>query len=472
MLDSFLPRVRLLAWSSICGSVCAGLIALPLTASAVSDAPPTSIHLSLDATPGKLPQQQILDKLFALGASVWVKKGQNEVVQIKSSAEVAGQKVALIRVELPAQSPDEKPLGAADYAILDFLTELPELSLSGEQVSDAVLEKLRAFRLLGNLTLANVKLSLASHNLLLALPELHELHLIATDTNDLTLKTIVQCRKLKSLHLDTLPITDDGLASLTRLPLLEELELTNLEKLGSPGFGHLVDCHGLKSIYVTGFSILSGMVENLARCKNLETLSLPATELKDAEIAPLGALTKLHTLDLSGSGVSGTAFATWPVRSQLTSLNLDRTPGADDAICKNIEHAFPKLESLNVNLAASGFTPAGAAVLARLHSLHTLNLGGAGINDDVVAQLAHCDALNTLVIPAAQLSEKGVVALARIPHLNELSLNVPPVNDAALKAFARCKELKTLNLGKNAAQDTELKLHKVLPQLTFTQATE
>ncbi|WP_131989903.1 leucine-rich repeat domain-containing protein [Chthoniobacter flavus] len=448
------------------------MISLPLTASAVSDAPPPSIHLSLEATPGKLPQQQILDKLFALGASVWIKKGQDAVVQIKSSAEVAGQKVALVRVEFPAQYPDEKPLAADDYAILDFLTDLPELSLSGEQVSDAVLEKLRTFRLLGNLTLANLKLSPASHNLLLALPELHELHLIATDTNDQTLKTIVQCRKLKSLHLDTLPITDDGLAILTKLPLLEELELSNLEKLGSPGFAHLVDCHGLKSLYVSGFSILSGMVENIARCKNLETLSLLGTELKDAGIAPLSALTKLHSLDCSGSGVSGTAFAAWPVRSQLTSLNLDRTPGVDDAICKNIEHAFPKLEYLNVKLADSGFTPAGAGILARLHSLHTLNLGGAGINDEVVAQLARNDALNMLAIPMAQLSEKGVVALAKIPHLNELSLNVPPVTDAAVKAFARCKELKTLNIGKDAASDTELKLHKVLPQLMFTQATE
>lgn len=471
MLDSSLPRVRPLAWLSICG-ICAGWIATPLAASAVSDTPPPSISLSLDATPGKIPQQQILDKLFALGAGVWIKKGQDDPVQIKSAAEVAGQKITLSRVEFHAQRPDEKPLTADDYAILDLLTDVPELVLSGDQVSDAVLEKLRAFRTLGSLTLDNVKVSAAEHSLLPALPELHELHLIATGTDDQALKTIAQCRKLKTLHLDTLPVSDDGLALLAKFPVLEEVDLTNLEKLGSPGFAHLADIRGLKIVYVNGMTLLSGMVENLARCKNLESLSLPETTLKDADIASFSALTKLHALDVSGSGISGTAFASWPARLQMTWLNLDKTPGVDDAICKNIEHAFPKLEYLNVKLAASGFTPAGAGVLGRLHSLHILNLNGAGVTDEVVAQLTHNDGLNTLAIPAATLTEKGVASLAKIPHLNELSLDQPPLTDAALKAFAHCKELKTLNLGKDVPPDTELKLHKVLPQLTFHQPTE
>ena len=92
--------------------------------------------------------------------------------------------------------------------------------------------------------------------------------------------------------------------------------------------------------------------------------------------------------------------------------------------------------------------------------------------DEVIAQLAHNDAINTLAIPAAQLSEKGVASLARIPHLSELSLDAPPLTDAALKAFGHCKELKTMNLGKDIPPDTELKLHKVLPQVTFRQAAE
>jgi hypothetical protein len=157
---------------------------------------------------------------------------------------------------------------------------------------------------------------------------------------------------------------------------------------------------------------------------------------------------------------------------QLTLLNLEDAVGVDDAICKNIERAFPRIEELHVKLAGSGFTAAGAATLARVHSLHILALGGAGITDDVVAQLVRADGITTLAIPAAPLSEKGVAALAKLPHLAELSLDQPPLTDAALKAFGHCKELKTLHIGKDAPPETDAKLHKVLPQLAVQRAVE
>jgi len=228
----------------------------------------------------------------------------------------------------------------------------------------------------------------------------------------------------------------------------------------------------LKTFSASGFTVISGMVEGLAHCKNLETLSLPDTVLKDADIAELSALTKLHYLDLSRSSVAGTAFASWPARLQLTTLNLENAAGVDDAICKNIEHAFPKLEELTVKLAASGFTPAGAATLARSHSLRLLRLGGPGVTDEVVAQLARGDGLTTLGIPSAQLSEKGVAALSKIPHLGELSLDMPPLSDAAVKSFGRCKELKTFNIGLDALPDTEAKLRKALPELVIRRPEE
>ena len=214
------------------------------------------------------------------------------------------------------------------------------------------------------------------------------------------------------------------------------------------------------------------MLENLARCKNLENVTLPGTVLKDADIASLSALPKLRALNLESSSVTGAAFATWPLRMQMTSLNLDKAGGVDDAILKNIERAFPKLEELDVKLAPTGFTVAGASAIARLRTLHTLRLGGAGVTDEIAAQLAHCDGLTTLAIPAAQLSDKGVVALAKIPHLTELSIDVPPLTDAALKALARCKEMKTISIGKTAPPETEPKLRQVLPAIAVIRATE
>jgi internalin A len=454
------PSVWSNVWLAIRRSLRAGLLLLPMIALGAPQGP-------------KLPPQQIVEKLLALGAEVWVKKGTTaDMVQVKSAVETFGQKFTFARIEFHAERPDQTPFAAADYALLDSLTDLPELALYGEAVDDTVLEKLRPFHALVDLTVDGPKISKAEYALFPALPELHVLRLRTTGTTDEALKTIVQCRKLKTLELNTQPISDDGLASLSKLTTLEELNLATLEQVGSAGFAHLADCRALKTVYVSGLTVLSGMVENLAHCKNLENLGLPDTVLKDSDIAPLSGLMKLHYLDLSHSSVTGAAFASWPARQQFTTLNLENAGGVDDAICKNIERAFPKLEELTVKLAASGFTPVGAATLARSRSLHLLRLGGPGVTDEAVAQLVRCDGLTTLGIPGAQLSEKGVASLAKLPHLAELNLDVPPLTDAALKSFGRCKELKNLYVGSATPPEADPKLHKVLPDLVIHRPEE
>jgi hypothetical protein len=156
----------------------------------------------------------------------------------------------------------------------------------------------------------------------------------------------------------------------------------------------------------------------------------------------------------------------------MTALNLNEASGVDDAALKNIEHAFPKLLELDVKLAASGFSAAGALAVARLHGLQILRIGGEGVTDEVTAQIAHCEALTSLSIPLAKLTEPGVAALAKLPHLGELSIDDPPLTDAALKSFGRCKELKTINIGKDSLPEAGGKLLKVLPGVTVNRPEE
>jgi hypothetical protein len=434
--------------------------------------PPATTTTGVAQVSVKMTPQKILEKLLALNAAVWVKPGKGDPVQVKSATQLADQKFTFWRVELPPTKADQTPLVAADYVILDSLSDLTQLAMSGENVTDAVIEKLRPYRALQSLTIGDAKIGAASYNLFTTLPELRELYLGNTGTSDDALKTIMPCRKLKSLHLVAQPISDDALANLSKMPALEELELNQLDKLGSPGFAHLADCRTLKQIYVAGITLLSGMVENLGHCKSLEVITLPGSVLKDGDIAPLSALSKLRSLDLEGSGVTGTAFASWPMRLAMTGLNLTDAAGVDDAVLKNIEHAFPKVEELDVKLAASGFGPTGAAIFARLHSLQTLRIGGAGVTDEVASQLAHCDTLTLLAIPAAKLTEPGVAALAKLPHLAELSLDQPPLSDTAMKSFGRCKELKTVNIGKDALPETEGKLQHAIPNVVVHRPEE
>jgi hypothetical protein len=431
----------------------------PPAAAAAAAAPPETA-----GTPAKLTPAQILGKLLAMNASVVVKAGKaGNLVDVKSASQLADQKFTFWRVEFPAEKAEQTPLEPADYAILDSLSDIGELAMRGPSVTDAVIEKLRPFHVLQSLSLVEAKITPASYHVFPTLPELHELYLGNIAVNDEALAAVAQCHKLKNLHLVTLPITDEGMANLGKMPALEQLELNELDKLGSAGFAHLGDCHSLKQIYAGGFTILSGMVEGMGRCKSLEVVALPNSNLRDAEVAPLSALPKLRSLDLSASRVTGSVFAAWPARPLMIALNLGEAPGVDDAALKNIEHAFPKLEELDVKLAASGISTAGGAALAHLHNLRTLHINGEGLNDEMTAQIAHCDALTFLSIPSAKLTETGVAALAKLPHLADLSIDEPPLTEAALKSFGRCKELKTVNIGKDSVAEAGGKLIKAIP---------
>jgi hypothetical protein len=282
------------------------------------------------------------------------------------------------------------------------------------------------------------------------------------------MKSVFQCRKLQRLHLVNLPLTDAGLADLGKLQALEELQMVGLTKLESPGFAHLPECKSLKNFHASAMIILTGMVEYLGHCKLLETVALPGSGLKDAAVAPLGTLPKIRSLDLSGSTVTGAAFAMWPQRGEVTSLNLSNTGGVDDAGCKTVEHTFPKLQDLNLSL-APGFSSEGAAALSRLRGLRTLRLTGTGVDDAGMAEIAHRETITTLGIAGAQLTDAGVASLAHLVHLSNLSLDVPPTTDAAMKSFGRLKELKTLNIGKKAPEEIEGKF-KSLPGVTVVRA--
>jgi hypothetical protein len=417
------------------------------------------------APPAKRTSRQILDKLRELGAEVAVKTEGGTVQEIQAEGAVVDGKFTFVRVNFRAERPDQTPLTAADYDILDALSEVQELGLSGPAVKDAVLEKLHSFRALHSLSLDRVRLSPAGYAALASLPALRELQLRDTNLNGDGLTAVAQCHKLQSLGLSAQPLKDADLADIGKLAELNSLQLSELQNLTSKGFVYIAQCRALKNIGAYSFVILSGMVENLAHCRSLESVSLPNTFLKDSEVASLSELPNLHSLDLSNSPVTGAVFGQWHTHKLFTSLNLDNAAGIDDAVCVHIEKVFPKLQDLYAKIAPSGFTKAGAETLGRLRDLRVLRLTGPGVNDEVLAELTHAATITTLQIPEAQLTDPGVASLSHLAHLTELNLDIPPITEAALKSFGHCKSLKTVNIGKDALPETEFKLQSAVPGL-------
>jgi Leucine-rich repeat (LRR) protein len=412
-----------------------------------------------------MTSQQVLDKLRLLGAQVAVKPVNGQVQEIVTESQSVDGKFAFIRVAFRPIKPDQSPMTAADYDILDSLTEVEQLTLAGSVVRDSVMEKLHNFHALKYLSLYQARPTPAGYAVLSTLPALTQLQLNDTGATAECMAAVSQCRKLQSLYLSGLQFGDDGLADLNKLPELSSLSLSQLDNLTSKAFAHLTGCRALKSVYLSGFIVLSGMVENLGHCKGLETISVPNSQLKDAEVAPLGELTKLRSLNLVNSPVTGSVFSQWRSHKEFLNLSLDNSGGVNDEVCQHLEKVFPKLQDLGVKLAPTGFTKAGATALGRLHELRVMRIEGEGVTDEIVDQLSHAANLTSLSIPAAKLTDPGMASISHLAHLTDLTVDVPPITEAALKSFAHCKSLKTVNIGKNALPDTETKLETAVPGL-------
>ncbi|HEY3901150.1 MAG TPA: hypothetical protein VGM54_21245 [Chthoniobacter sp.] len=429
---------------------------------------------SAEGTEGKtrLTSQQVLEKLRALGAQVAVKPLKGPVRELVSESETVEGKFSFARVAFRAIKPDQSPMTAADYDILDSLNEVEQLTLAGSVVRDGIMAKLHNFHALKYLSLNQARPSPAGYAVLSTLPALTQLQLNDTGATAEAMAAVSQCRKLQTLYLSALQFDDSGLADLDKLPELTTLSLNQLDNLTSKAFAHLIGCRALKNVSASGFIVLSGMVENLGHCKGLETVSLPNSQLKDAEVAPLGELLKLRSLNLANSRVTGAVFGQWRSHKELLSLYLDNSGGVDDEICQHIEKAFPKLQSLGVKLAATGFTKAGATALGRLHELRALRITGGGMTDEIIDQLSHAANITSLSIPAATLTDPGAASLSHLAHLTDLTLDMPPITDAAIKSFAHCKALKTVNIGKDALPETSSKFVNAIPGLVVHQAEQ
>ncbi len=432
--------------------------------------------LGAAATPAmsKTPPKQVVEKLLAMGAGVWVGQrvpsnlpNQQNSTEVKTISDVTGDRFIITHVDFRRNGEEEKPITTEDLDIVEGLPEVTDLDFHGPSVTDAVLEKLRPLRHLTRLTIEGAKITPASAAVFPALTDLKELHLRGVAVGDAGVKAVGQCHRLERLTLDGISFADDSLVPIVKLPALQELNLSNLDKLTAAGYAHLAECHSLKRLNLGGANVVASMIAALGKCTSLEYLNLSGNPLSDDAIAGLSGLSRLKTLSLNNTGIVGTGFAAWPTHTAMTSLDLTNEPGVNDAALKAIGTAFPKLESLQINGAPLGATGAGFASVARLRSLKTLRVGGGVVNDEVMAEIGKCSELQSLSIPGGRLGEPGAAAMAKLSKLTSLDLNDPPVTDAALKSFGKCKALKSLQIGAETAEDVEKKLKAALGAVTI-----
>ncbi len=327
---------------------------------AVAAAPVRPTPGATPAPVAKMTPRQTIEKLLAMGAGVWIRNDRGRMSpEIEKIDEIdEREKFTIVHVELRPQRADDTPITTADLAILAQLPDVTNLGLHGPAVTAEIVEKLRGNRQIQTLTLDRAKITAETYAVLPTLTELRSLDLRNLGSSDAAMKVVAECRKVQRLALSNLPVSDEGLASLGKLGTLEDLQLSGLDKITSAGVNNLTAVRGLKRLGLSDVSVSTPVLEAVAKFNGLEYLTLSGNALKDDQVAPLATMGRLRSLDLNNTGVTGSVFEKWPVRTSMETLNLQGEAGISDAALKALTSAFPRLESLSFTAAPLSATPA------------------------------------------------------------------------------------------------------------------
>ncbi|GEM_PF-6505156 len=160
-------------------------------------------------------------------------------------------------------------------------------------------------------------------------------------------------------------------------------------------------------------------------------MCLQSTRFDSNRFDELKAFQNLQDLDLSHAAKLSDSWL-WDLRKlrNLRSLDLGATDVKDDAM-----KPLSRIQSLrNLYLGSDrGVTDAGLKTLTRLKNLQTLYLYNTTVTDDGLTELAACKSLQTLLLYKTQITDDGLKALAGLPSLQTLGLISTAITDMSLK---------------------------------------
>lgn len=180
-----------------------------------------------------------------------------------------------------------------------------------------------------------------------------------------------------------------------------------------------------------------GTLTDLSSLSKLETLNLSGSTFPAEELAVLAKLPSLKTLNLSGCGLS--TIAALEGAPGLTVLDLSSNT------LRNLDVLSPMTTLTEVNLKHNAVTELGA--LSALNNLETLDLSFNAVSD--LTPLASCMKLKWLDAGNNNLSRANGVE--KLPLLTYLSLDYNNLTDISI--LASCVELTNLSIANNQISD-------------------
>ncbi len=211
-----------------------------------------------------------------------------------------------------------------------------------------------------------------------AFPEIDSLDLEACNVTDKDLWRLPTLKRLERLYLGWNPITDRGLVHLGKLTALKELDLQHTH-VTDDGLRHLGLLHGLERCVLNHTAVSDDGLRFLSNASNLQKIDLWGTDVTGTAFATLPR--SLTHIDMSYSGATDSTLASV---SQLTSLETISLRGT--RVTDEVHRILNSQKLSQIDLRWTFVTEQGARELRRQHPEASVTIGPR-VPDEDVAQI-------------------------------------------------------------------------------------
>jgi internalin A len=305
------------------------------------------------------------------------------------------------------------------------------------QITDSGLEHLKGLANLQELGLSYTQVAGPGLAELSGLTKLRSLHLQHSRVTDDGLESLKELASVESLGLDGTAVTDAALRHLKAMPKLRHVSLTgtNVTKAGVDALRQ-----SLPELNVWS-DFQQAAVDALAKAGILRGYSAKlfngalanATQINDADLAPLRELNMIQWLELENTQVTDGGLKHLEGLTNLTYLNLAKTQVSGIGL-KYLKR-LTKLSRLQ--LSDSPVTDAGLAELKVLGNLEQLSLDRSRVTDAGLEHLSNLTRLKYLRLSGTKISDAGLVYLENLTGLRALAIENTQVTDAGVSELKR-----------------------------------
>jgi Leucine-rich repeat (LRR) protein len=174
------------------------------------------------------------------------------------------------------------------------------------------------------------------------LTELQDLTLDSDQITDFGFSALTSLDKLRRLELRDVSVTEEGLKQLAKFKQLESLTLRGTETTDAV-LKEIAGLKHLRKLWIPSQKITDAGLKEIVALERLEILMLSSTRVTDAGLKHLAGLKQLKQLDLRGTAVTDAGLPHILQMEKLTRLDLTKTKVTPEGV-KLLKKALPQLK--------------------------------------------------------------------------------------------------------------------------------